>query len=114
MPDLTVLVPVLGVLLGAGGLAALLQAKTMNRKLSAEADVTLGGGWQVLWQASRTEINELRERLALVEKAEYDCRERLNKIEGIDTPHMERAVTALIEKEITRIGGQSDRRRQHA
>jgi hypothetical protein len=84
----------------------------MNKKLSAEADVTLGGGWQVLWQSSKTEINELRERLAIVEKAETDCRDRLNKIEGVDTPHMERSVRDLIEKEITRIGGIDDRRRK--
>lgn len=110
--DAAAVVGFVGALLGAGGLAALLQAKALNKKTTAEADVTLGSGWKLLWESVKADNNELRERVAVVEAAEEQCRERLNKIEGVDTPHMERAVAALIQKEIVKRGGVSDRRRQ--
>jgi hypothetical protein len=122
--DVGWIVALVGALLGAGGLTALLQARATNKrtiaeasKTSAEGEVTLGGGWQTLWQAARddavaarteskaarAETNELRERVAVIEAQEADCRERLLKLESAAHPAaVESKVVSLIDREITK------------
>lgn len=108
--DLATIITIVGGLFGAGGIAAILKSTADNKKTSAEAEVTLGTGWQVLYQTSRQEINELRERLALVERSDQDCKRRLAKLEaeagGVD---VEKTVLALIQKEIDKRGEKIDR-----
>lgn len=94
-----VIVGVVGALLGAGGLAALVQARSLNRKHVAEADVTLGGGWQTLYLTMREDLSKVRERLAVVEANEEACQRRLAQLE-IDPKKVERTVQALIRKEL--------------
>lgn len=107
------LVALVGALLGAGGLAALVQARATNRrtiaeahKVDADAEVTLAGGWKVLVETQRAEINELRERVVLVEQREADCKARLGKLEraiGAGSPgEVEALVAELVKKEIAR------------
>lgn len=97
---------IIGALFGAGGIAAILKTRSDNRKTEAEADVTLGGGWQVLWNTARVEINELRERLAVVEGNEAICRARLASLEAKSGgDNIEKALQALIDAEIVKRGG---------
>lgn len=125
--DLTaVVVALIGALFG-GGVVGIVQARAQNRrttaeavKVGAEAEVTLGGGWQVLWQSARddavaaraeaaqgrTEMNELRERLAIVEKREEECRDTLARIEHHIRPeNVEKNVVSLIDREIAKREG---------
>lgn len=103
---------VIGAVLGAGGIGALLRARSDNRRTNAEAartsveaDVTLGGGWKVLWDSARVEINEVRERLAIVEDREAECRARLASLEHT-TSHgtVEQIVVQLLDQEIAKRG----------
>lgn len=103
-------VALLGVLLGAGGFAALAQARSVNRRTNAEArgvdataEVTLGEGWRELVTQQRIEINELRERLALLEERDARCQARLALLESGETPAaLERRVADLVNVEINR------------
>lgn len=74
-------------ILGAGGLGALLQTKYINKrtsaqaaKLQAEAEVGLGQGWRLLLAEQRKETNELRERVALLERSEEQCKQELAEL----------------------------------
>lgn len=118
------IVGVVVALIGAGGIGALLGVRATNRKVNAEAlkttaeaEVTLGGGWQQLYQAARddavasraeshqtrVEINELRERLAVVERHDAECSERLAKLESHAAPEaLERKVVTLLDDAIER------------
>ncbi len=114
--DATIWVAIIGGLFGAGGVVAFLKVSADKRKIlsdakvgEATAEVTLGGGWQALWTATRAEndqqrkeINELRERVALVEKREHDCQARLAALEGNKTSHqdVEQVVARLLDQEI--------------
>jgi len=98
--DPAVIIAIVGGLFGAGGIAAILKTRADNKKTEAEAEITLTGGWQVLYQESRKEVNELRERVALVEKKEEECQLRLGKLERITGLDGEKTVAALIETEI--------------
>jgi hypothetical protein len=104
-------------LVGAGGVGALLGVRATNRRTNAEAvktnveaEVTLGGGWQALWQSARAdaemyrkEVNELRERLVLVEQHDSECQERLAKLEAHAAPEaIERKVVSLLDSAIER------------
>lgn len=125
--DLTaVVVALIGAALG-GGIVGIVQARAQNRrttaeavKVGAEAEVTLGGGWQVLWQSARDdaaaaraesaqgriETNELRERLAIVEQREQECRDTLARIEHHISPeNVEKNVVSLIDREIAKRSG---------
>lgn len=97
------LVAPVGALLGAGGITALLKARSENRKVDAQAEVTLGGGWHELWKSARSELNELRERLAIVEEKERVCQARLLEIETHarqSIAEVERKVLTLLDKRI--------------
>lgn len=108
------LAAVIAAVLGAGGLGAFLQTKNINRrtsaealKLSAEADVTLGGGWQTLYSAQRQDTNELRERVAVLEHDEAKCQKELEKLKGqmtVSSLDMEQKVIELLDKEIVKRG----------
>lgn len=115
----------IGALLGAGGVTALVQARAVNRRtlaqahqVDADAEVTLGGGWQTLVRevraetaaarsetaTVRAEANVLRERLARVEEREQECQSRLALLEagqaGVSGRAIERVVQRLVTKEI--------------
>lgn len=106
--DPATIIAVVGSLLGAGGLAAILKTRAENKKTEADAEVTLTGGWKVLWETSRSEVNELRERLAIVEKKEQECNARLAKLETGSSPEIEKRVQELIKTEIEKRGGEVD------
>lgn len=94
---------VIGAVLGAGGIGALLRARSENRQNNADADVTLGAGWQVLWESARKDTAELRERLAVVEHREEECRVRLAQLESHSSPaSIERVVATMLNAEISR------------
>lgn len=104
---------IIGALFGTGGIVAMYKARSDikkinadSKKIEAEADVTLGGGWKILWETSRLEVNELRERLVIVEKSEENCKARLAKLENLANPDFEKKVAKLIEEEIKRMGGE--------
>lgn len=99
------IIAIIGGLFGAGGIAAILKTRSDNKKTEAEAELTLGGGWQVLWQTARTESNELRERLAIVEKSDIDCKSRLASLEAQGSIDVEKTVATLIEEAIVKRGG---------
>lgn len=100
-----VIIAIVGGLFGAGGIAAILKTRSDNKKTNADTEITLGGGWQVLWQTSRIEANELRERLAIVEKSDLDCKSRLAKLEELGSFDVETKVSHLIDAEIKKRGG---------
>jgi hypothetical protein len=101
-----VIVVLIGALFGAGGIAAILKTRSDNKKTSAEAEVTLGGGWQSLWETARIEINELRERLAILEHEEATCKARLALLEAKhNVLSVEDAVAKMVEAEIIKRGG---------
>ncbi len=109
--DLSGAAIIVGALLGAGGLTALLQARATNARTraqahqsDADADVTLGGGWHLMWESLRADNNELRERMAVVETREAECQSRLAQLEsGHSSPAaVERMVVAMIDEEIRR------------
>lgn len=84
---ITVVAALLSALL-SGGLVAILSVRAQNRrtfaeavKTNAEAEVTLGGGWRILWETAHKDLSEVRERLALVEANEARCQERLAVLE---------------------------------
>lgn len=95
-----IVVAAVGALLGAGGLTALLQARSLSRKNSAEAEVSLGGGWQALYLTMREDLSKVRERLAVVEAAEATCQERLARLERGRPAQTERIVKRLIDTEL--------------
>ena len=101
-------IAIVGSLFGAGGIAAILKTRSDNKKTEADAEVTLTGGWKVLFETSRAEVNELRERLAIVEKSDQDCKRRLAKLEQHEVINVERRVSALIEAEIAKREGKDD------
>lgn len=107
--DPSVIIAIVGGLFGAGGIAAILKTRSDNKKTEAEAEITLTGGWKVLYDTSRTEINELRERLAIVEKNEHECKARLARLEGLDTVTAEQKVLTMIQNEIEKRGEKIDR-----
>lgn len=94
------IIATLGAVLGAGGLAALVQARSLNKKTSAEADVTLGGGWQSLYITMREDLSKVRERLAVVEHNEEVCQKKLAALEHLDPVKTERLVKQLIDREL--------------
>ncbi len=104
--DPAVLIAIVGGLFGAGGIAAILKTRADNKKTEADAEITLTGGWQVLYETTRKElreeINTLRERLAIVEKNEKECQLRLAKLERVSGLDVEKTVQNLLEKEIQR------------
>lgn len=109
MPDgVPWFVAIVGALLGAGGVTALLQSRSVNRRTLAEADkseadaqVTLGTGWQLLVSEQRKELNELRERLAIVERSEEACQQRLAQLEAHASPEkIEAKVSSLLDAKI--------------
>jgi hypothetical protein len=109
-------VPVaIGALLGAGGLGALLKSRAESVKIHADAEVTLGGGWQILVGELRVEVNELRERVAVEERRadasevrEALCQDRLADIERrtehVSEEHVERVVASVIDTELQKRG----------
>lgn len=96
-------VAIFGFLFGAGGIAAILKTRADNKKTEADAELTLTGGWRVLYETSRAEVNELRERVALVEENEKKCQTRLAKLERVSGLDVEKTVQTLIEKEIQKL-----------
>lgn len=108
--DAPLIVLLVGALLGTGGLTAFIQARAVNRRTDAEtrktdvdADVALGDGWQVLWASARSDLNEMRERLALIEGREAECRDRLAALERDAHPAaVEQLVMSLIDQEIAK------------
>lgn len=104
--DPAVIIAIVGGLFGAGGIAAILKTRSDNKKTDAETELTLTGGWKVLYETSRAEINELRERLALVEKSDQDCKARLAKLENPgNSVDVEKKLITLINNEIEKRGG---------
>ncbi len=99
------IVLIIGAILGTGGVVGLLRARSQNRLNNAQADVTLGEGWNVLVTEYRREINELRERLAVVEKQEAQCRDRLSALEsGSHAAAVEKQLRTAIDKELEKRG----------
>lgn len=107
--DPSLAIAVAGVLLGAGGVTALIQARAVNQRTvaqahraDADAQVTLGSGWQRLVETQRTELNEIRERIAVIERQEEECRTELALLKaGASSPAaVERLVVSLIDQEI--------------
>lgn len=83
----TIVAAVLSALV-SGGLVGIVQTRAQNRrtiaeavKANAEAEVTLGGGWRILWETAHKDLSEMRERLAVVEANESRCQERLAALE---------------------------------
>ncbi len=105
--DPAVIIAIVGGLFGAGGIAAILKTRADNKKTEADAEITLTGGWKVLYETqraeSRMEINELRERLAIVEKTEHECQLRLAKLERVSGLDVEKTVQNLIEKHVEKL-----------
>lgn len=108
MNQFVLLIGALGTLMGAGGLAAVLKTRSDNRKTVAEAEVTLGGGWELMWKSQRDENNELRERVAIIEASEKECHARLARLESKGDVDIESTVVGLIDKEIAKRGGSID------
>lgn len=113
--DLGAVAVLIGAVLGASGLGAILQARALNRRttaqansIDADAQVTLGGGWQVLVGEQRVELNEMRERIAVVEQRAVACELReagyLDRISALERREIRGAdfVIDLIDKEIER------------
>jgi hypothetical protein len=109
-----VVVATVGALFG-GGIVGIVQARAQNRRTTAEAEVTLGGGWQILVSELRAEMNEMRERVAVAEKRasdsetrEAECQDRLAKVEQkqehVSEEHVERVVVGVIEAELAKRG----------
>lgn len=98
--DPAVIIAIVGGLFGAGGIAAILKTRADNKQTEANAEMTLTGGWQVLYQQSRQENNELRERIALLEKSDQDCKTRLARLEAGGGIDIEKKVVTLIQAEI--------------
>lgn len=94
------IIAIVGGLFGAGGIASILKTRADNKKTSADAEITLTGGWQVLYETSRAEVNELRERVALVERNEHECQQRLAKLERVSGLDVEKTVQSMIESRI--------------
>lgn len=106
MADYGGLALVIGALLGTGGLAAIFHARAQNRSTDAQTDVTLGQGWQTLVTEQRREINELRERVRLVEHQEEQCQERLALLEaGRHTKQAEERLANLIDQQLAQMKG---------
>lgn len=103
--DPAVIIAIVGGLFGAGGIAAILKARADSKKTAAEAEITLTGGWKILYEASRSEVAELRERVAIVEHKEEECQTRLAKLEKVSGLDVEKTVAALIEREIQKREG---------
>lgn len=104
--DPSVIIAIVGGLFGAGGIAAILKTRSDNKKTDAETELTLTGGWKILYETSRAEINELRERLAIVERNEQDCKARLAKLEHPTIAgDAEKRLVSLINQEIEKRGG---------
>jgi hypothetical protein len=107
--DPAVIIAIVGGLFGAGGIAAILKTRSDNKKTEAEAEITLTGGWQILYETTRKEVNELRERLAIVEANERECKARLARLEMVeDGFDVEKKVAYLIQAEIEKRGGGID------
>lgn len=106
--DPAVIIAIVGGLFGAGGIAAILKTRADNKVTEANAEMTLTGGWQLLYQESRKEVNELRERIVLLEKREEECQMRLTKLERVSGLDVEKTVSALIEREIRKREGVVD------
>lgn len=110
--DPAVIIAIVGGLFGAGGIAAILKTRADNKKTEADAEITLTGGWQVLYETTRKEmrdeINALRERLAVVEKNEQECQRRLSRLETTGGADVEEKLLTLIEQEINKRGGTLD------
>lgn len=102
------IVTIIGFLFGAGGIAAILKTRAENKKTEAEAELTLTGGWQILYETSRKEVNELRERIVLIEKREEECQTRLAKLERVSGLDVEKTVQTLIEREVKKREGVLD------
>lgn len=96
----------------SGGIVAIYTARAQNRQTNAEtrktdveAEVSLGGGWAQMFETQRRDNNELRERLAIVEHREVECRDRLAAIEQatehVSQRHVEKVVADLIDQKIT-------------
>lgn len=119
--DLAPLAAVIVAVLGAGGLGALLQARSLGRrttaeaaKADAEAQVTLGDGWATLYAAQQSQITNLAERVKVVEHRaqtaedrEAECLRRLDEFEGrarSSLAAVETKVLALLDKEIAARG----------
>lgn len=106
--DPAIVIAIVGGLFGAGGIAAIWKTKAENKKTEADAEITLTGGWQVLYETSRKEVNELRERVVVLEKREEECQRRLTKLERVSGFDVEKTVQVLIEKQIKKLEGGSD------
>lgn len=111
MGDAGLIVGIVGALCGAGGLSAWLQAKAINRRtlaqahsIDADAEVTLGDGWLRLVEQQRVELNEMRERLVLVEEREAECKARLARLEtlGAVGKEAETHLSRLVREELDR------------
>lgn len=99
-------VALVGMVLGAGGISALLRARSQNRKTNAQAEVTLGEGWQAFVEALRKDNNELRERVRVIEEKEEQCQRRLAVLEsGEHSRVAEKKVTELVEQRLDQLGG---------
>jgi hypothetical protein len=105
------IVPIVVALLAGGGLVGLLNYRASRRRTEADAkaveataEVTLGGGWQQMWESSRKEVNELRERVAILEDKEHRCLERLAMLEDkhASRTDVEKIVASLLDKEIVK------------
>jgi hypothetical protein len=101
--DASVIIAIVGGLFGAGGIASILKTRSDNKKTEADAELTLTGGWQILYETSRAEVNELRERVAIVEKQEHECQLRLAKLERVSGLDVEKTVQSMIEKRISEL-----------
>jgi hypothetical protein len=107
--DSATIIAIIGALFGAGGIATILKTKSDNKKTEADAEITLTGGWKLLYETSRVEsrqeINELRERLAIVEKDHGECKARLAKLETSGGVDIEKKLSSLIQDAIRKREG---------
>lgn len=104
--DPAIIIAIVGGLFGAGGIAAIYKTKADNKKTEADAEITLTGGWKILYDTSREEVNELRERVAVVESREKECNARLSRLESAGGADIEKTVVGLIGREIEKRGGE--------
>jgi len=109
--DPSIIMAIVGGIFGAGGVAAILKTRSDNMKTEAETEITLTGGWKLLYESTRAEVNELRERLAIVEKNEQECKARLARLESsdIDEIEVEKKLSYMIQEAIKKRGEELDR-----